>query len=387
MPDSIFCEKHTALIYDRGGMNRLYALIEISEIQWERDRDGISEAHVYIDGASCAKQWDVLQAIQCKRHELVIFRGDDRVWEGPIFRIADEGDQVKIFAKDIAAYLEATMLSKVWDNTYNSQAGITEVTTRLDGIIRHELVTSRTGRAQGGGTALIEAWESLDPPANIIDFFQVHHFPSEARTAAYTQKFEMTVGEHLSSMARTSGVDYTVVGRALHIWDTSRSIGEIRTLTESDFFGSIIITDYGADHNQGSYVLGQEGVYGEAINTDGLDYYGPWMDADNAYNEEDTEAPTEAALNSQASRNVSGRSPVPQEVRIPQNSTVRLSDSLRVNDLVPGAKVPLRATLNARSQSMLQKLDHVTVTENASGEEVKITLVPGTKADEDEEEE
>jgi len=111
-----------------------------------------------------------------------------------------------------------------------------------------------------------------------------------------------------------------------------------------------------------------------------------WSTVFNAYNEEGTTAPTVGELNSQAARNTSGRSPVPVEVRVPDNSSLVLSRTLRISDLVPGVRVPLRATLNARALSQDQKLDHLVVTETAKGETVQITLTPATKPDSDTEE-
>src|SRR5690606_33029552 len=259
-------ERHTAFITDRGGMTRIGQLVDISRIQWTRDRDGVSTASVDIRGAACSAQRDLISKISSKRHELVIFRGSDRVWEGPIFRVGDEADKVVIAAKDVLAYLGGTALSRVWDNSYNG-GGVTEMTTRFGEIIEWELTHSRTGRALGGATVTIPAWESLDPPTNILPFLQIHNFPNEARTSAKTLPFEMTVLEHLASAARTGGIDYAAIGRAIHIWDTSRHIHRTRTLTEADFHGPIIVTEYGADHTQIAYSVGQGGLYGEAVNT------------------------------------------------------------------------------------------------------------------------
>lgn len=380
------CTVHSAMIYDRGGMRRLGQIQRLSKVEWSRDRDGVSEATVRIEGTSCADQRDFMNSFSSKRHELVIFRGDKRVWEGPIFRISDDGNAISIFAKDVVSYLFGTAMTREWDNTSGSAAGVTEMTTRLGQIIDYELQNDRVGRAVGGGSVNIPAWEHLDPPVNIVDHVVVHHFPNEARTAAKTHPYEMTVGEHLASAARTSGIDYTAVGRSIHLWDTSRSIGQTRILTEADFYGNVITTQYGADHTQGAYVVGQAGAYGEAVNPENLDFYGPWMTIYNAYNEEATDAPSQAELNSQASRNQSGRSPVPMEVRIPDNSTIRLSETLTINDLVPGVRIPLRATLNARAADQDQKLDHLVVQETAAGEKISVTLTPATREDSDEEE-
>lgn len=387
MVTETFCSTHSAMIYDRGGKRRVGQFVKISSVQWNRDRDSISEAQVTLEGTACSSQRDLISRIASKRHELVIYRGKDRVWEGPIYRISDAGSSVTIVAKDVCAYLFGTPLTKTWDNTYGSALGPTEVSTRLGMIIAYELQHNRVGRAVGGEPVTITGWENLDPPINVLPHLQVHHFPNEARTAAKTMPYEMTVGEHLAGMARQSGIDFCAVGRAIHLWDTSRNIGQTRTFTESDFFGNVIVTEYGADHTQGAYVVGHEGMYGEAINPNHLELYGPWMTIYNAYNEEQTAAPTQGELNSQAARNLSGRSPAPVEVRIPDNSTIRLNNTLRITDLVPGVRVPLLATLNARARNQDQKLDHVRVTEDGlQGEKIAITLTPASKEDSDEEE-
>lgn len=380
------CSIHRAFIYDRGGTRRLGEMKNLSQVKWARDRDGISEASIDIQGViACMSNRRLFKRISAKRHELVIFRGDERVWEGPLFRVSDEGRQIKLFAKDVLAYVFATPLTRVWDNT-SAGDGTMPVTTRLERIMTYELNRARRGRAIGGEIVTVPAWEALNPPANVLPHVVVHHFPNEAKTAAKTKAFEMTVGEHLANYGRSGGLDFTAVGRSIHLWDTSRNIGQIRQLTEADFYGYTLVTDYGADHTQAAYVLGQDGVYGEAINPEHMDHYGPWTTVFNAYNEEGSAAPTTGELNSQAARNVSGRSPVPREVRVPDNSSIILSEKLRIQDLVPGTRVPLRATLNARELSQDQKLDHVVVTEDGKQETIQITLTPATRPDEDTEE-
>ena len=100
----------------------------------------------------------------------------------------------------------------------------------------------------------------------------------------------------------------------------------------------------------------------------------------------ETDAPGEPELHSQAARNLAGRSPVPAEVRVPDNSGVALSETLTINMLVPGVQV-LRARLNARPMSQMQKIDSVKVTETSQGEHIQITLTPTTRPDSDIEEE
>lgn len=357
-------DAHTAYIFDRGGKRRRGTLNDITQISWERDRDSMSEATVTLQGAACSAQAALLASIEPRRDELVIYRGSDRVWEGPINRVAWHSDHVEIAAHDCFDYILNTPLSQTYSSAYPN----TEyVTSRVDRILNAEL----------------PVWEALDPPVNLLDHVVIHHFPNEARTTAVTNAFEMTVGEHIQALARYSGIDFTMVGRALHVWDVSRPLGRLRTLTENDFLSEVVITAYGSDMAAAVYVVAQDGRYGKAIESSS--YYGPWTKILTAYSEEGAEAPTQAELDSQASRNLNGRLPVPVEVRIPDNSSVRLSDTLSINDLIPGVQVPLLATLNARQLSQLQKIDVVKVTEDPDGENIAVTLSPATKPDSDEE--
>jgi hypothetical protein len=375
---------HTAFVYDRGGMTRLGEIKDMASIQWYRDRDAVSQADIVIAGDNCEHQSDFLTSIEPKRHELVIFRGKERVWEGPIWRVGWEPDRITINAHDVLEYLYWTPLTRVWDNR---GALATEATTRQEEIIAYQLTTNWS-IPQDDPTPDIPvlAWENVDPPANVLPFLTVHHWPNEARTAAYTEAFEMGVGEHLQYTARHGGIDFVAVGRAIHIWDTSRPLGRTRMLTDADFLAGAIVTAYGADHAVFGMVRADNGLVGYAWSDD--TYYGPWAKIFSVYDQEATQEPTQPELNSQAWRNISGRNPVPVEVRIPDNTGIRLDSTLTINDLIPGVQMPLLATLNARKISQDQKLDKVTVRETGSeGETIQVTLTPATTPDSNEEEE
>lgn len=386
-------EKHTAMIFDRGGQKRIGPLLDLSYVQWERARDNVSEATVRVEGDACNEQAEFIASLRTHRHEIVIFRGDERVFEGPLHRIASHRSFTEIVAKDVSEYLFHTPMTQRYNNSnVNGGTGPVPVTTRIANIIDHEMTTNRTQQVYNWTTGLWEnrtviAWENLDPPTNVLPYLVIHHWPNEAETTADTVPFQMTVGEHLANLAAQSGIDWTTVGRSIHIWDVSRSLGRLPQWTEANFYADVVVTEYGSDHSQAAYVIGSDGVYGQALNEDWLSYYGPWTDIYTAYNEEGTAAPSEPALRSQAQRNLSGRSPSPVEVRIPDNSGLILSDTLTISMLVPGVQVPLLARLNARPLSQMQKIDHVKVTEDSSGETVQIILTPTTRADSDEEEE
>lgn len=375
---------HRAFIFDRGGTRRVGSVVNLSKVQWERARDAVSTAMIRVEGDYCKDQEQFIDRIRSHRHELVIFRGRDRVWEGPIQRVASHESFAEIHAKDVLTYLGAQPLTQLWDNT-SAGAGVTEMTTRFRTIIEYELSHGRLMELPDGSFYPMPAWEDIDPPINVLAHLDVRNNPNEARTAAKTLPYQMSVLTHLQSAARTSGIDFTAFGRKILIWDVSRNLGVLPTMTSANFLNTVVVTEYGADHTQAAYVIGQGGVVGSAINLENLDYYGPWTTMFTAYNEEGTNAPGVGELNSQAKRNLTGRSPAPIEVRIPDNSGVLLTDTLTIQDLVPGVQIPLRATLNARKLAQLQKIDHVKVIEDASDERVQLTLTPATKPDEDEE--
>lgn len=380
-------EGHQVYLTDRGGKNRIGQIMDVAEITWDRRRDEVSEAQIIITGNACSEQAAFLAQIEPKRHEIAIYRDSERVWEGPVWRVGWEEGRVEVAAHDVMEYLNSRPLSKTWDNTYPNT---TEVTARLQEIIEYELTASFSYPTEDPDLMapivhLIPAWEALTPPINVLPHLVVHHWPNEARTSAKTEKFAMTVGEHLDNYARNGGIDYTVVGRAIHIWDVSRAIGQIRTLTEQDFLGPVIVSSYGADHASIAITVAEDGRWGAAGNTD--DFYGPWTKIFTVYDEDESDPPTQADLDSQSKRNLYGRTPVPVEVRVPDNSTIRLTHDLTIDMLVPGVQLPLRATLNARVLSQIQKIDKVTTKETPDGETIQVTLIPATKPDTDEEEE
>jgi hypothetical protein len=371
-------EQHSVYIFDRGGELRVAQLLDVSEITWRRDRDGVSEADIRIEGSACSGQAKILAAIEPMRSEVVIYRGNDRVWEGPVWRVGWHANYVEINAHDVMQYVFGTPLSQEYDNRMRADYDTngdpiviytqpTEVLNRIKGILDHEL----------------PVWEALNPPINVLPHVVYHHSAGEPKTTSYTKKYEMTVGEHIAHMAHYSGIDYTCVGRAIHFWDVDQHLGQTRTLTEKDFFAEVIITAYGADLVTHAIVVAEDGTYGEASNPSS--YYGPWTKIHTSFNENGTDAPLQSELDSQAQRALAGRNPVPVEVRVPDGSGIRLTETLTINDLVPGVKVPVLATLNARQMSQMQKLDFLVVTESADGETIQVTLTPTTHHDDPDE--
>lgn len=407
---------HSAYIFDRGGARRVGPIVGLSRVRWERHRDNVSEAMVRLEGTQCTDNADLINSIRTHREELVIYRGEERVWEGPLHRISTGPGYAELYAKDVGQYLFAQPLTQAYLNSTlpNGTSRATEVTSRIENIIDYEFTHGRVQfypntmpdaaqhvaewQAAGGtATAVSGGWnitipsfedDSIWPATNILPFLDVRHFPNEVRTSMDTLPYEMTVGTHLQNLCRQSGIDFTVLGRRIIIWDVSRHIGVLQPMTSRNFTDDVLVTEYGADHVQAAFSVGEDGAYGSALTLENLAYYGPWSSIHTMFNEEGSTAPTQAALDSQARRNTSGRSPAPIEVRIPDNSTIFLTPDTQINDLVPGVQVPLRADLNYRQMAQMQKIDSITVTETPDeGETIQVTLTPATKPDSDEEEE
>lgn len=357
-----YCVNHTVYLFDRGGTNRIQQLAPPVQVRWQRVRDDVSAASVQLASPECLANVDTIEP---GRHELVIYHGKDRVWEGPVSLVRYERGVVTVEAKDVCFYLQRLISRQGLNNAYpNIDTSVNRARTLLE--------------------QEVPRLEVLDPPVNLLQHLVTYHHADDARTSKSTIPFQMTVFEDIDDLAAKSGIDYTVVGRSIIIHDTHLPLSRTATLTEADFDGDVVVTSYGNELATFAAVTGADGVYGTAVASEEVDevtgehpYYGVWEILDDAYDEEgDSAAPTQAELNSQAKRNLSGRLPTPVTVRVPDGSSLSVYSAVTLDDLVPGVQVPLVATLTGRNLSQMQKLDKVDVEETAEGEQVRITLSP-----------
>ena len=292
MSVSLDCvQDHHVVLYDRGGRTPINDLVRPQRVAWNRVRDDISDATVSLAGDSCRRNADVLDAIRTGRYEMVIFRGADRVWEGPCTLLKYGRTTAEITARDVMHYAARTVMHQKWSNAYPNT---TTVVARAANILRTELARK----------------EALSPPINVLPYLQEFHFTGEARTSAVTQKYQDYVWSHIDGMAENSGMDYSVLGRSIMLWDTSNPIGYAPTVTQDDFLGDIDVSEYGLDLATSYVVTNGQGVYGIAGSNDS--YYGEWEMLSNPYDETDTGSqPTANEMASQAKRNLAGRNPAP----------------------------------------------------------------------------
>lgn len=353
------CEIHTVYVYDRGAATRLFQIDPITSVEWERLRDDISHAVVQVvnPGPECQKQ---MLSVSPNRMELVIYRGKDRVWEGPITRIGWHRDRIEVEAKDVMHYAYRTIMRSGYSNAYpNIQTTVQRAINVLGELSRKE---------------------ALDPPINVLPYVTAYATATDSETSKTTVPYESTVFDDIDAMAWRSGMDYTTIGRRILLFDTHTVWYTTQTVTEADFLSEIVVTQYGMEGATHAAVTSSTGVFAATGAND--PFYGEWEILDTAYDEDGTVVPTQAALLSQAQRNLDGRNPVPLHVRVPDNSQLNPNGTLSMSDLVPGVRIPLRATLLTLNVAQMQKLDRVVVTEDGqNGEKIAVTLYPASLND------
>lgn len=230
--------------------------------------------------------------------------------------------------------------------------------------------------------------ETEVPPVNVLPYAIAYTGGSDTETRRVTPQRFSTVFEELDHMAQYAGLDYTVIGRRLILSDVHTVFHTTPEMTEADFSGPVIVTAYGMQHATHATSTDGEGIYGEAGGPD--PYYGSWEILQTSQKEEEGEVaegetppdpPDAATLQRQAIAMLNGTNPVPFIVRLPDGSSVNPNGQMTFEHLVPGARVPLRATLTARKFSMMQKMDSVEVSDDESGEAITVTLSQASHLD------
>jgi hypothetical protein len=372
--------EYSAYLMDRGGRTRLEAFGPITSLKYNRVRDAPSTATLTLSGANVVKSAAAIDRLDLEqgvnRYELCIYRGDERVWEGPVTMCTIGRNTVTIDAKDITHWLNRTVMHGAYSNAYPN---IAYAVDRIAGIIASEL--SRK--------------EELDPPVNILKWMHTYVEDGDAVTTRVTDPGAMTLYQHLDDLASKGGINYTVVGRALHIWDTSRApFGQLRTVTEQDFIGDTHMTIYGTHQATIQFVTDGQGGYGVAGAID--PFYGEIELVATAYDENgnsvarDLKNPTtvhlatisQEQLDTQAEKNLVGRNPTPRALAVPTNSGFRLDRGIGFDVLIPGVYVPVSATLaGGRQMNQMLKLSEVVVDVTDKGENVAVTLDPAQSND------
>lgn len=349
--------RNRVYVADRGG-EVIIGEIPAVNIDWRRTRDDISNCRVRSQALDLECR-QLLKNTEPVRHELQVWRGQNRVWEGPITWMADETTgQVTIEAHDVAQWTAWAVYFSGYNDRYPNCKFVTD-RTRI--MLNQQLAR----------------FEALTPPINVLPWLNIIHSGDGPRECRELLEHEKTVWEELDSFARDSGVDYTVIGRSIAVVDTHDALGWTMTATEQDFLGPLVVTSYGMEFATFVSATDGQGHYGWAGGGD--PYYGRveklYTLRQEGESTESNEPPSRQALMDAAERQLEGRNPVPTLVRVPANSTVNPnSEVLNINNLVPCARIPVRADLTLQTVNQVMKLDEVVVTEDESGEQIQVTM-------------
>lgn len=361
------CGRHRAYIFDRGGLVERGEVTKFTSLTWNRKRDDISNASIVVDNYD-PDLADLLGKTRSWIHELVIYRDDERVWEGPfVHREMRGASQVTYTAWDVMAYPYRRILRQGYNDSYKKAAGVQ---------IGIKTVVERAGMI------LVNALSYADP--NVLPYLTLIKTGEDAQESRIVPDYTKTVWQDLDDMAANAGLDYTVAGRRIILWDTHTFIGQTKEMRDGDFTEELIVTEYGMNLANYFGVTDGQGAWGAAwpLGANGsnwLEAYGPVEMLASGYGDTatttDNAAQTPAALaelreklTSQARRNIGHRWPTPLVARVPDNSGLKPDVNVTINQLIPGIWVPLRVENTVQPFAQMQKLDSVTVTEAVEGE-------------------
>jgi hypothetical protein len=229
---------------------------------------------------------------------------------------------------------------------------------------------------------------------NVLAYLQVLARDDDSMQYRSTPAYSRTAFEEVDDMAANAGLDYTVVGRSILLWGTKHRIGTLPEFRDEDLGASPIVSEYGMSFANRYAVSDGNGVWGEATRLDvsGNDpVYGlvemlssTWASDSPADSGTYTQEGLQTIIDSFehfAERSISDRWPPPVVVRVPDNTTLNPGVLISIQHLVPGIVVPLRSTSTLRTVVASQKLDKVSVVEEAGAETVSITLSPFSRDD------
>ena len=370
---SLGCGSYRVFLYEQGGQKLLGEITPVSTLTFTRLRDDISSCLLHTNGYSedCGQLYAKARSWM---HEIVVFRDNVRVWEGPITRIAYTKDDVEFEAKDVMAYVYRRVMRQGYNDQYRlikkGTGGAPDEYLGLLSVVRRAAMLITQGLAP------------FDP--NVLPDLTALEYNNDAKESRFVADWSRTIWEEVDDLAATAGLDYTTVGRRILLWDTHRAIGRLPEMRDGDFSESPIVTEYGMQLANFMGVTNGSGVVGYTWQGASTYPFGPIEMLASSYSDaasSDLQTPEQLkqatdALIEQAKRNIAHRFPAPVIVRIPDNSTLSPNANVGFQQLIPGVWLPLRSVSTPRKVLQWQKLDSVSVEVDDKGEKVHVVVSP-----------
>jgi hypothetical protein len=343
-----------ASVWTQDGRSKLLDLPATS-VEWERTLCGISRATAVVRSVDCEKRF---AEIQPWAHTLVVHRGTDRVWEGPIGDITDSPDALTIPASDVLGWTERRPVRTARAVTASP------VVTELN-------------------ASITSAFASHDP--NVLAYRQTLAGPSGTdfgpnvarEVAAWSAYHDDDMGSLVALGAR-----FTVLGRSILAWAETVTIGRTPTLVPERHLLTGVTIRLAASQLATEVVARDDQGHASAYRGAGLPpladpFYGHVGVLAGVGGDQKPPALARAATS------IRDQSyPLPYVVEVPGDAALSCDAPFPMTQLVPGSLVPLETTTaTGRRVSATFVLASVKVNQSRNADEkVAITLAPLTEA-------
>lgn len=348
---SLGCEPWSVYLAERGG-SRLLLEIPVRRGAIGRAIDRTEQATIDLpnDFSGSALCCEVLATAEPFRHELVFFRGRDRVWEGPIFDVTITND-ASILAKDLSSWMEVRFIED--DLSLSTDAA--RVFERIvEYALRNDSSPNITIDARSVGEDILQQFDGKN----------------------FTR-----VADALNTIARTA-VDYTIVGRTMLVGNLVEFFGEQTILIHDEGIVRATVRKEGTSYMNDAGVTGDvppgasDPVYGRATGSQtshGL--------VQRSFAELNITDSADCSVNAQA--RLDAVEPFPDRISVLLGPDADMSFS----DLIPGRRADARLSKvlgcaeGVFGMRLLQSMSaSFTASDSGFSEEVSVELIPlGTR--------
>lgn len=334
-------QEYSVQIADRYGQQTYGVAFDASRVEWGRVLDDTSEARVTIpyQGPECC---GVLGETNPWCNDIVLYRDDVRVWEGPVSEITYAGAQTHIVAKDVTRWLWWRKIRELLDFSASGSGG-SDLTNIALALVLHGF--------------------ELDDP-NIVQYLQAA--PSGVIGERRYEANSALVGDAFQELART-GIDYTAIGRRILI-GPEVPLARLPGLTDEHFAGELEIHVDGTAAATAATVVGK----GSVAEAGGAQLCGL---LEVLQQEDDILDATSAQA--EADSIVAAGWPPPAYVHVPPGSGLDPDAPVGINELICGIIIPVTSSDTCRTVATDLRLHRLAVTfDSAEGERVGVTLIP-----------
>lgn len=335
------CGTHRAAVFDRCESAKVADLDDVISGEWERLLDSASQATVEVGrNGDCCR---ALDQIVPWRHELVIWRDDEQVWSGPLMDPEYGSDSTVLRAQDRWAWLDVHAIREDMELS----GDYTDIAARL---LRHALTHPDGGEDE---TCILPA---LDARATGV------------LTDVEYKAYQRSVGAELRNLVR-GPLNATFLGRRLVLFGTE-GLGSTAMLQDKDFLAEVTVVQDGYGFATRVIVVG-DGVVGACGGTHS--YYGLVERIIN-----DSTITSTRGARALACAELEASKHPPLVVSVPNGARLSPSAPVTITELVPGVEVPVWSSDTCRTVNQNLVLERLRVSWDSGGEEVAVTLSPGS---------